>query len=138
MSTIYLAHQLIENSAQNSELLNVDWVIVPVANPDGYEYTHTHDRMWKKNRRIVTNNCVGVELNRLENIINFLKYFTKPFMFYSNFPFQYQAGASVRFSIDNLLFLLLRLFQNFSALPLSIQGQKRYLNLKPKHYLKPF
>jgi carboxypeptidase T len=34
--------------------------IVPVANPDGYQYTWTKDRYWRKNRR----DEVGVDLNR--------------------------------------------------------------------------
>jgi murein tripeptide amidase MpaA len=34
--------------------------IVPVANPDGYAYTWSHDRMWRKNRR----GGYGVDLNR--------------------------------------------------------------------------
>lgn len=41
MSVLYLLHQLVENYSANLELLrNVDWVIVPVVNPDGYVYTH--------------------------------------------------------------------------------------------------
>lgn len=40
-----------------------DWYIVPVLNPDGYEYTHTHDRMWRKNRAKY-DECIGVDLNR--------------------------------------------------------------------------
>ncbi|KOB73603.1 Molting carboxypeptidase A [Operophtera brumata] len=38
--------------------------IVPVLNPDGYEYTHTKDRMWRKNRACYGGQCVGVDLNR--------------------------------------------------------------------------
>lgn len=37
----------------------------PLVNPDGYEYSHTTDRLWRKNR---SNNgfirCAGVDLNR--------------------------------------------------------------------------
>lgn len=44
-------------------LSQVDFYIVPVANPDGYEYTHTANRMWRKNRR-PDPNCAGVDLNR--------------------------------------------------------------------------
>ncbi|KAF6038904.1 hypothetical protein EB796_002787 [Bugula neritina] len=29
-----------------------DWYILPVANPDGYEYSRSRDRMWRKNRRL--------------------------------------------------------------------------------------
>lgn len=41
-------------------LLNGEFVIVPVVNPDGYEYTWTNNRMWRKNRRP----HYGVDLNR--------------------------------------------------------------------------
>ena len=38
---------------------------VPVANPDGYEYSREKDRMWRKNRRKNENSkCDGVDLNR--------------------------------------------------------------------------
>ena len=37
--------------------------IVPVWNPDGYEYVFTTDNYWRKNRRIFSNG-VGVDLNR--------------------------------------------------------------------------
>lgn len=43
--------------AQIAEGLRV--VVVPVANPDGYVYTWSDDRMWRKNR-----NGSGVDLNR--------------------------------------------------------------------------
>jgi carboxypeptidase A2 len=40
---LYCAHQLIEEYQKNEKLLeNLSWVILPVANPDGYEYTHTN------------------------------------------------------------------------------------------------
>ena len=40
------------------------WV-VPVVNPDGYQYTFTGDRLWRKNRRPGANGgAVGVDLNR--------------------------------------------------------------------------
>lgn len=40
----------------------IDWYIIPVQNPDGYEWTHTNDRLWRKNRR--RGFCRGVDLNR--------------------------------------------------------------------------
>lgn len=43
MSVLYLLYQLVENYSANLDLLKeVDWVVVPVANPDGYVYTHTN------------------------------------------------------------------------------------------------
>ncbi|XP_013407416.1 carboxypeptidase B-like [Lingula anatina] len=41
-----------------------DWYILPVANPDGYEYTHTQDRMWRKTRSKQSYSCYGVDPNR--------------------------------------------------------------------------
>jgi murein tripeptide amidase MpaA len=38
--------------------------IMPMVNPDGYEYSHTTDRMWRKNRNPNGGACVGVDLNR--------------------------------------------------------------------------
>ncbi|KAH9641512.1 hypothetical protein HF086_017848 [Spodoptera exigua] len=44
----------------------LDWKrhIIPVLNPDGYEYSLHKDRLWKKNRRQVSDFCYGVDLNR--------------------------------------------------------------------------
>ena len=39
------------------------WVI-PVENPDGYQYTFTSDRLWRKNRRSNGDGSTGVDLNR--------------------------------------------------------------------------
>ncbi|XP_047998309.1 carboxypeptidase B-like [Leguminivora glycinivorella] len=53
---------------QEQDLLhNIDWIILPIANPDGYEFTHTSSRYWRKNRAtgfMVGNMCAGVDLNR--------------------------------------------------------------------------
>lgn len=29
---------------------SVDWYVLPVLNPDGYEYSHVYDRFWRKTR----------------------------------------------------------------------------------------
>lgn len=64
-STLYLLHQLVTNETVTRELVDkVDWVIVPNANPDGYVYSFTEDRLWRKNRRVVNETCTGVDLNR--------------------------------------------------------------------------
>lgn len=41
-----------------------DWYILPVTNPDGYAYTWSHDRYWRKTRRPVSQFCKGADLNR--------------------------------------------------------------------------
>jgi hypothetical protein len=36
----------------------------PIVNPDGYQYTHTTSRMWRKNRVVNRDGSRGVDLNR--------------------------------------------------------------------------
>uniref|UniRef100_A0A8D3D3K7 Carboxypeptidase B2 (plasma) n=1 Tax=Scophthalmus maximus TaxID=52904 RepID=A0A8D3D3K7_SCOMX len=44
---------------------NMDVYVLPVMNPDGYKYTWTTNRMWRKNRSISRSSaCTGVDLNR--------------------------------------------------------------------------
>jgi len=42
----------------------VGFVIVPVVNPDGYDYAWTTNRMWRKNRKANAGGTFGVDLNR--------------------------------------------------------------------------
>lgn len=67
--TDYTAHQLVEgyekgDSATRDRLARGDFWIVPVANPDGLEYSRTTDNMWRKNRNVVVDGHCGVDLNR--------------------------------------------------------------------------
>ncbi|KAL0867456.1 hypothetical protein ABMA27_008243 [Loxostege sticticalis] len=69
--TLYSIHRLVENLRdQDKDLLeDVDWIILPIANPDGYEYTHINSstRMWRKTRSVnpeISENCIGVDPNR--------------------------------------------------------------------------
>ncbi|XP_062541396.1 carboxypeptidase B-like [Armigeres subalbatus] len=64
MSVVYLIHELVEHSYEYEDMFENDWVIVPVANPDGYEYSHLTDRLWRKNRFRSSIQCTGVDLNR--------------------------------------------------------------------------
>jgi carboxypeptidase A2 len=42
-----------------------DWYFLPIVNPDGYSYTWTNDRMWRKTRQpVVGSTCLGTDANR--------------------------------------------------------------------------
>ena len=58
-----------------------DWYFIPMVNPDGYEYSHAFDRLWRKTRQsysstltsakqlsvnegISVQDCVGADINR--------------------------------------------------------------------------
>ncbi|XP_053327576.1 carboxypeptidase O-like [Spea bombifrons] len=45
-------------------LKQVDLYIIPILNIDGYIYTWTKERLWRKNRAIYNETCTGVDLNR--------------------------------------------------------------------------
>jgi murein tripeptide amidase MpaA len=42
----------------------LEFIIVPVVNPDGYAHTWTSNRLWRKNRRDNGDGTFGVDLNR--------------------------------------------------------------------------
>ncbi|XP_047538952.1 carboxypeptidase B-like [Vanessa atalanta] len=62
--TLYAIHKLVIDVTEQDLIRNIDWIILPIANPDGYEFSHTSTRMWRKNRRTGFGVCVGVDLNR--------------------------------------------------------------------------
>lgn len=45
-------------------LSKVRFLIIPVLNPDGYEFTWSDDRWWRKNRQHNDGSCRGIDLNR--------------------------------------------------------------------------
>lgn len=63
----YAFHHILNNYGVDqavTELLNsAEFVVIPFVNPDGYDFTWSNDRLWRKNRR---NNggSYGVDLNR--------------------------------------------------------------------------
>lgn len=60
----YTMRHLVENwENETNAVRNIDWYFLPVLNPDGYEFAHTHDRLWRKNRR-QNGTCPGTDLNR--------------------------------------------------------------------------
>ncbi|KAJ8950620.1 hypothetical protein NQ318_010819 [Aromia moschata] len=60
---LYTLNQLVENETNSEMYRDVDWIIHPVVNPDGYEYSHTDERLWRKTRTPGTI-CDGVDGNR--------------------------------------------------------------------------
>ncbi len=65
---LYIAQYLVDNYKSNQYVKdmidNCEIWIVPVVNPDGYEYSRIYDRMWRKNRRDNEDGTFGVDLNR--------------------------------------------------------------------------
>jgi len=65
---LYIAQYLADNYDIDAEIKhlvdNCEIWIVPVVNPDGYEYSRTRDRQWRKNRRDNGDGTFGVDLNR--------------------------------------------------------------------------
>ena len=56
-TVMYLVRELVEGSGavggENADLVdNLNWHILPVTNPDGYLYTQTTDRLWRKTRYV--------------------------------------------------------------------------------------
>ncbi|CAK1584597.1 unnamed protein product [Parnassius mnemosyne] len=65
---LYLIQRLVmDPEARKNDLRGVDWYILPVVNPDGYEYTRASkaNRMWRKTRsKSGLADCFGVDGNR--------------------------------------------------------------------------
>jgi len=63
----YVINQLFENYDSHPEYLDeLNWYFIPSANPDGYQYSREHDRMWRKTRSDHGSilGCKGVDPNR--------------------------------------------------------------------------
>lgn len=61
----WLLKELVENDHAHPDLTEkLDWYILPVHNPDGYEYTREKDRNWRKTRSNSEWKCPGVDANR--------------------------------------------------------------------------
>lgn len=69
MTVEYFAFLLLTQYASNPETKafvdKYDFVIFPVVNPDGFVYTQTNDRLWRKNRQSTAGStCLGHDINR--------------------------------------------------------------------------
>jgi len=57
--------KLVVEFDENSDLLaDYDWHIMPLANPDGYEYSRNTYRYWRNTRTPNGGSCYGTNLNR--------------------------------------------------------------------------
>jgi len=75
-TALYAIGQLVTDSSYTDLLKAIDIYIAPAINPDGYEYSRSSDRMWRKSRSGPRQGCYGVDINR-------------------NFPFKWMvSGAS--------------------------------------------
>ncbi|XP_055611892.1 carboxypeptidase B-like [Uranotaenia lowii] len=67
-TALYIIQQLVEYPDRNDAALleKFNWIILPVVNPDGYEYSHTDDRLWRKTRSTSFTSfiCQGTDANR--------------------------------------------------------------------------
>jgi murein tripeptide amidase MpaA len=67
-ATQYLVDTLASGYGSNSRITavldQVELLIVPVCNPDGYTYTWSRDRYWRKNRTKNSDGTFGVDPNR--------------------------------------------------------------------------
>ncbi|XP_053610674.1 uncharacterized protein fl(2)d [Plodia interpunctella] len=63
-SALYIVDEIINRFDNQPHFVkDLDWYILPLLNPDGYEYSLTRDRLWRKNRRKF-GICYGVDINR--------------------------------------------------------------------------
>jgi len=63
----YVVRQLVEEYADHPDYIDkINWYFLPSANPDGYSYTFTDDRLWRKTRSDSgsSSGCKGVDPNR--------------------------------------------------------------------------
>jgi len=63
-----LVRQYDSNPRIQAVVDNVDFYFVPVVNPDGYEFTWTNDRYWRKNRRSKAAFALGSHRSGLTSI----------------------------------------------------------------------
>jgi murein tripeptide amidase MpaA len=65
-TTTWMINELLtSNDPEIQELAkSYEWVTVPVANPDGYHFTWTKDRIWRKTRKPSNLICFGADPNR--------------------------------------------------------------------------
>jgi len=67
-TVMFITHQLLTKYGKQPEVTklvdDVEFIIVPMVNADGYEYSQTTERLWRKNRKRNSDGSFGVDLNR--------------------------------------------------------------------------
>ncbi len=67
MVNMWIADRLVYEYGDNIQLTalvnSLEFFIVPVVNPDGYAFTWSSNRLWRKNRHVF-GTCIGVDNNR--------------------------------------------------------------------------
>lgn len=66
-SVLYAIYELLQFYTINPSskiFKELDFLFIPNANPDGYEYTWTTDRLWRKNRQKTNHpQCLGIDID---------------------------------------------------------------------------
>lgn len=108
-SVLYSLYKLLifhDENPNSKELAKLDFVFVPVMNPDGYEYTWTTDRLWRKNRQQTVNpSCIGIDIDH-----SYDYHWTKSSdwecgeEYSGEYPFEaYEASTLTEFLLNNTL-----------------------------------
>jgi len=63
-SVLYMIDQLVNNKDTKPLTDGLNWYMVPMVNPDGYEYSRETEREWRKTRSKQAGDCIGVDPNR--------------------------------------------------------------------------
>lgn len=65
-TTTWMLNELLTSTDPEIQQLarTYEWIVLPVTNPDGYSYTWTTDRSWRKTRRPSNLLCFGADPNR--------------------------------------------------------------------------
>ncbi|KAH3659909.1 hypothetical protein OGATHE_005954 [Ogataea polymorpha] len=72
-TSCYILYRLLQDYEKGKKkarlyLDNMDFLFLPVMNPDGYEHTWTTDRLWRKNKQQTYNpRCYGIDIDHSFN-----------------------------------------------------------------------
>ncbi|PFH55913.1 hypothetical protein XA68_17398 [Ophiocordyceps unilateralis] len=64
----FMAYSLVRGYTDDKDIRGFldkyDFYLFPIVNPDGFKYTQTRNRMWRKNRQAREGSCAGTDINR--------------------------------------------------------------------------